>query len=190
MNIEVEIRARVGDFNKIKKALVRAGAVFVKSETQVDRVFGSAKFLDSNNLIIEGGLSARIREVDGKCKLEFKEILREKGGGIELSCNVLNIETADKMLKKLDFEEAFTVKKKRESYSYMDFTICLDEVEGLGNFIEIEKMTDSEEKTEGIKQECLDLLKKLSPEAKMENRKYGDIIQKIINNSKEETDFK
>ncbi len=182
MNIEVEIRARAGDFDEIKKTLTRMGAGFSKKETQRDRIFGSDRFLDSNNMIIEGGLSARIREVDGKGKLEFKEISREKGKGIELSCDVPNTETADKMLKKLGFEEAFTIEKDRETYFYEGFTICLDKVTELGNFIEIEKMTDSEEKTKDIKQECLSLLKKLSPEAEIENRKYGDLMQEIINN--------
>ncbi len=182
MNIEVEIRARVEVFDEIKKALREMDADFVKKETQIDRIFGSDKFLDSNNMIIEGGLSARIREVDGKSKLEFKEILREKSRGIELSCDVPNTETAVRMLKKLDFEEAFTVKKDRETYFYDGFTICLDKVKELGNFIEIEKMTNSEEKTKDIKQECLNLLKKLSPEAEMENRKYGDLMQEMINN--------
>ncbi len=184
MSIEVEIRARIGDFDEIKGALAMIGANFVKKETQIDRIFGSNKFLDSNNMIIEGGVSARIREVNGKGKLEFKEILREKGEGVELSCDVPNTETADKILKKLDFKEAFTVEKDRETYFCDGFIICLDKVKELGNFIEIEKMTDSEEKTKAIKQECLNLLKKLSPEAKVENRKYGDLMQEIINSGK------
>lgn len=179
MNLEVEIRAKVDDFAEIKKALEKIRADFIKSETQIDRVFGASKFLDSDNMIIEGGLSARIREVDGKRTLEFKEILRKKGG-MELSCEVSSIELAEKLLKKLDFEEAFTIKKIRESYSYKDFTICLDKVEQLGNFIEIEKIT-SEDEADRIKKECNELLSTIAPNSEIESRKYGDLIQELIN---------
>jgi len=182
VNLEVEIRAKVNDFTEIKKALEKIRADFIKSETQTDRVFGASKFLDSDNMIIEGGLSARIREVDGKRTLEFKEILREKGG-MELSCEVSSSELAEELLKKLDFEEAFTIKKLRESYSYKDFTICLDRLEQLGNFIEIEKIT-SPDKMEKEKKECLNLLNTIAPGAKIETRKYGDLIQELINQKK------
>ncbi len=183
MNIEVEIRAKADGFDKIKKALEKIEADFVGSETQIDRVFGASKFLDSNKMIVEGGLSARIREVKDKKTLEFKEILREKGG-IELSSEVTSAEMAEKMLKKLDFEEAFTIKKIREDYSYKDFKISLDKVEQLGNFIEIEKIVSSENKTNEAKKECSDLLNILAPGAKIETKKYGDLMQELINQKK------
>lgn len=180
MNIEVEIRAKVNCFDEIKKVLEKIGASFRKSEKQIDKIFGAAKFLDSEHKIMEGGIVARIREIDGKSTLEFKEILRGKGG-IELNCPIANIEIGEKMLKKLDFEESFVIKKNREIYSYNGFAICLDEVEQLGNFIEIEKEITSEEKIDETRKECLDLLEKIAPGSKIENRKYGDLMQEIIN---------
>ncbi len=183
MNIEVEIRAKVDDFEEIKMSLEKIGANFVKTENQTDKIFGADKFLDAEHKIIEGGISARIREIDGKSKLEFKEILREKGG-IELSCSIPNIETGEKILSKLDFEEAFTIKKTREIYSCRDFTICLDKVEQLGNFIEIEREITSEDKVGETRKECLDLLEKVAPGSKVENRKYGDLMQELINKQK------
>jgi len=180
MSIEVEIRAKVSGSDEIEKSLEKIGAELVKSERQTDKIFGAAKFLDSEHKIIEGGVSARIREVDGKSKLEFKEILREKGG-IELSCLIPSIKVGEKMLKKLDFEEAFTIKKGRKVYSYNDFTICLDEVEKLGNFIEIEKEINTEGEIEKTRNECIGLLEKIAPGSKIENRKYGDLMQELVN---------
>jgi len=180
MNIEVEIRAKIENFDKIKETLNKVGVNFIKTENQTDKIFGADKFLDAEHKIIEGGLSARIREVDGKSTLEFKEILREKGG-IELNCPIANIEIGVKMLKKLDFKEAFTIRKNREVYSYNGFTICLDEVEQLGNFIEIEREITSEGEIDETKKECLGLLEKIAPGAEIEKRKYGDLMQELIN---------
>jgi len=183
MSIEVEIRAKVTDSDQIEKSLEKIGAELVKSELQTDKVFGASKFLDSDHKIIEGGISARIREVNGKSRLEFKEILRKKGG-IELSCSIPSIEVGEKMLKKLDFEEAFTIKKGRRIYSYNSFTICLDEVEKLGNFIEIEKEVTTENEIEKTRSGCIGLLEKIAAGAKIENRKYGDLMQELIDQQK------
>lgn len=180
MNIEVEIRSRVNNFEGIKNSLRKMGASFIKTESQTDKIFGADKFLDADHKMAEGGIVARIRGVNGKNNLEFKEILRE-GGGIELSCPMASIAIGEKILKKLDFKEAFTVKKNREVYSYNNFVICLDKVEQLGNFIEIEKKINSEDKIEEIKEDCLALLEKIAPGAKVENRKYGDLMQELIN---------
>ncbi len=201
MNIEVEIRAKVNDFGIIKQKFKEIGIDFIKSERQMDKIFGAKKFLDSEHKIVEGGIVARIREIDDKRNLEFKEISREKGG-IELNCEVSSVEMAEKMLEKLDFEEAFTIKKIREVYSYSAgdealphlhlrpalrdsvFEVCLDEVEQLGNFIEIEKMVGVKEKINSAREECLNLLKQISPDAEITNEKYGDMMQNIINKNR------
>lgn len=180
MNIEVEIKARIKDFNDIKKILQEIGAGFAKTENQIDKIFGASKFLDSEHKIVEGGIVARIRENNGKRTLDFKEILRQKGG-IELICEIPSIELATKFLNKLDFEEAFTIKKTREVFSYQDFTICLDEVEQLGKFVEVEKVISNEKEKDKTRQECLEFLNKLAPEAQIEDKKYGDLMQDIIN---------
>lgn len=179
-NIEVEIKVKIDDFTRIKNVLKGVGADFVKTEKQMDKIFGASKFLDSENMMIEGGIVARIREIDGKKTLEFKEILRQKGG-LELSCEISSIELAQRLLGKLDFKEAFAIKKTRELYSYKDFTICLDAVEELGDFMEIEKMVISPEMVEETKKEILDLLNDLAPGAEVETRKYGDLMQELIN---------
>jgi len=179
--IEIEIRAKVKDFNEIKNRLGGIGAEPSKSIHQIDKIFGHPKFLDENNMIIEGGIVPRIRSVNGSCVLEFKEINRKSGAGMEFKSEIVNVELGLDFLKKLGFTEAFTVDKKRQSYKYKDFSIDLDEVEKLGFFVEIEKMTDSYDEKEKVKKECLELLKMISPDSEIENKKYGDLMQEIIN---------
>ena len=98
--IEVEIRARIGSVGETRDELKRIGAKFVKTEKQIDRIFGHPMFLDSDKMIIEGGLSARIREIDNEKLLEFKEISR-KSGGIEIKSELSDIDIGLKFLKKL-----------------------------------------------------------------------------------------
>ncbi|OIO61992.1 class IV adenylate cyclase [Candidatus Woesearchaeota archaeon CG_4_10_14_0_2_um_filter_33_10] len=181
--IEIEIKAEVKDIEKVKDNLKKADARFIKTEEQVDRIFGHSMFLDENKFITEGGLSARIRQVNDKKQIDFKEITRDKAG-IEVSAEIGSVEDGLRFLKKLGFEEAFTLKKSRDVFQYNDFTICLDKVDKLGNFIEIEKLVYSNSEEEKIRQGCMELLNKLAPGSQVERRKYGDLIQELLNKDK------
>ena len=178
--IEVEIRAKVESFDNIKKKIEEIGANLEKTVKQADRVYGREKDLDSEHQLIDGSVSSRIREVGDRKTIDFKEILRTKGG-FELNFKVTDISVAERFLQKLDFEEAFTVRKTRDKYSYKDFAICLDNVEKLGYFIEIEKTLESDAGAEEARNECIKLLNILAPNAQIENRKYGDLMQEIKN---------
>ncbi len=181
--IEIEIRAKVNDLNEIKRKLNEIGAKFVDNKRQIDRVFGHPNHLDSENKVIEGCFSARIRQVDDDIKLDFKEILRQKGGA-EISSKLGNVEAGLKLLEKLGYKEAFIVDKTRDTFSYNGFTICLDNVNKLGFFIEIEKTAKNYEGQDETRNYCIELLKVLSPESEVENRKYGDLMQELINSKK------
>lgn len=178
--IEVEIKAKVDDFNEIKKKLKSLKAKPLKPEHQIDKIFGHPKFLDSNKMIIEGGIVPRIRSVDDKCLLEFKEIRRGKGG-LELKSVLGDMDMGVKFLEKLGFNEAFTIKKHRQSYKYKNFEIELDDIEKLGKFVEIERIVLKEDEKESARKACLDLLKKIAPDAAITNKKNGDMMQELIN---------
>jgi len=64
----------------------------------------------------------------------------------EIKLRVDDFESAVKLFKKLGFREAGRVVKKRRIYRAGDAVICLDDVEGLGKFVEIEVECDDLEK--------------------------------------------
>ncbi len=179
--IEVEIRAKINNKSEVQSKLKEIGAILEKSVQQEDRIFGHEMFLDENKMIVEGGLSARIRQVDQSVWLEFKEISRNKGAGVEIKADLDNMEEGLRFFEKLGFKEAFAVVKQREIYEFEQFEICLDQVDKLGDFVEIEKMVADSSEIEEVKKQCLELLQKIAPEAEITNKKYGDLMQEIIN---------
>jgi len=178
--IEVEIRARIENIDSVKESLSSIKAQYIKTIKQEDRIFGNPKFLDENTKIIEGGLSARIRTVADSSKVEFKEIARQ-GGGVEVSADLDDVNEGIELLNKLGFKEAFMISKTRDIYKYNNFEIALDKVDKLGSFIEVEMMVNSKDQVDKAKEDCLELLKKISSEAEITIEKYGDIMQNIIN---------
>ncbi len=177
--LEVEVRAKVDSFRSIRERL-NDMARFMGSTHQADTIFGHPNFLDSESKVIEGGVISRIRESGDRKVLEFKEISRERGG-LELKHEITDPVKIKEFLEKLGFKEAFTINKVRETYLYRDFLVCLDTVEELGKFIEVEKFANSEKEAGEIWKQCFDVLKDIVPEAEVEHRKYGDMMQEIIN---------
>lgn len=174
--IEIEIKAKVQNFNAIKKQLKKLKAKFVKTEKQADHIFGRDKDLDKEHKMLEGSFIARIREKDDNKSLEFKEVNR---GGIcmEFNSPLASLKSGFNFLEKLDFKKAFVTAKVREIYKYKNFEICLDNVKYLGYFVEIEH-------PKSLKK-CQDLLKIIAPDAVIENKKYGDLMQELINKQNE-----
>lgn len=178
--IEIEIRAKIKNLEKAKKNLTDLGAKFIKKEKQLDKIYGREKDLDKEHKIIEGRFSARVRQKGEKIFVELKEI-RRTGAGLEFSSSLTKIEHGAYFLSKLDYNEAFTISKIREVYKLDDFEISLDRVEKLGDFIEIEHHDKSGNDEEKSLNECKKLLTKIDPEVQIETRKYGDLMQELIN---------
>lgn len=177
---EVEIRAKIEDIKQIEASIIKMGGGFVAREHQVDKIFGREEDLDSNHMIIEGHFSARIRQKGESVKVEFKEI-RRTGSGREISAQIANIADGVYFLNQLGFSEVFTIDKIRHKYILNDFEIALDDVKKLGTFIEIEHPVKTGEDSDAAILECKALLAKIDNKATNEPRKYGDLMQEMIN---------
>jgi predicted adenylyl cyclase CyaB len=80
----------------------------------------------------------------------------------------------EKILDKLRYNCVLTFHKKRTSARYKKFGLEIDEVEELGNYLEVEAIgTDGEKLQEEIK----DLFRKIGlPEENIERRGYPEIV--------------
>ena len=178
--IEIEVKAKVDSLNVLKEKLLSLNANLTNTETHLDQVYGYPNKFPP----LDGEIIARIRQKqNNKLVLELKEINRETGG-IELKYPISEIEIYENFLSKMGFKHFFTVKKNRKKYQLGKFTICLDEVEELGSFIEVEKLIEKDILKEETMQDCILLLNKLAPDAVISNDKYGDMLCKKLNISR------
>ena len=131
--LEVEVKARVPGFSEIEEKLKNLNARFIKTETQEDIYFAhpSRDFGETDE-------AARVRKINDKFFLTYKgpkidaETKTREEIEIPVEENIIII------LEKLGFTKWRTVRKERKTYKLNDLTICLDDVPGLGNFMEIE----------------------------------------------------
>ena len=140
---EIEVKAKISDTKTIIEKLESLGCKLSDPVRQEDEIFNISGATPSN---LGGGAVMRIRNSNGKYILTAK---KDRSG--ELDCLEQEVEVNDpvearKMLELLGFAHTVFVNKNRRKGKIGDLEICLDEVEGLGSFIEAEKISDEDGK--------------------------------------------
>jgi len=160
MNVEVEIKIEINDFEEIKVKVSAVGKL-IKSIKQIDdyyipchRDFFAQKPHPTEWL--------RIRTNPDKVIFEYDKSINKKANGEqecaeEYETEISNVEEFRKILSFLDFKKVVTVDKQREYWDCGNIEVALDKIEGLGTFIEAEAKGDFKDATQA-KQACLKFL--------------------------------
>lgn len=143
-NIEVEFKVKLTKkkFESIKRKLSKI-AIKTKSARHTDYYYDSKiKSFMKPKYPFEW---LTIRDRDGKVKLNYKHWYPERVANTthcdEYETEISNKDSLEKILKALHFENFITVDKKRLTYEYKnEIEIAMDEVKGLGYFIEVESI--------------------------------------------------
>lgn len=125
--LNIEIKARTNNAGFVREYLQHAGAEFKGTDNQSDTYFN----------VLNGRL--KLREGNIENNLIYYE-RNNQAGPKSSHFNLVNITDASGLKKVLEKSVGIkvTVKKKREIYYIKNVKFHIDEVEGLGAFIEIE----------------------------------------------------
>lgn len=167
--LEIEIKAYCRDIPAVKQKLETMGAFFIKTERESDRYFNhpSKDFGETDEAL-------RLRSVGKATILTYKgpKISDKSKARVEKEVVVHGDEKTGEIFVHLGFRESGTVVKMRDYYKIKDITICLDVVEGLGSFVELEKKGED---IDVIEKELFNLAGNLGLE-KFERRSYLELI--------------
>jgi len=165
--MEIEVKFHV-DFDSIRRRIESLGASFVREELQEDIYFS----ISLPHLLRVRGITNL-----GKAFLTYK-CIEDPGRNEEfdeLEVEVSNFGTAVEILKRLGFEKDVVVKKRRLIYRLEDVTFELSEVEGLGDFLDIEVINDD---VEYAKEKIWEVAEKLGlGREDVEPRLYRELIR-------------
>jgi adenylate cyclase class 2 len=159
---EVEIKVKVQSLDDLHSKLVKLGFVFDEPVVQKDVIF--INILDGWPEFNPNRIALRIREENNKILFTFKRSVANELDKIERETEIGDASKMRDIILFLGFTEISKVNKKRITAEKNDISICLDEVENLGSFIEIEKLTDGKA-SEKVQQELMDFLNSLGIES-------------------------
>lgn len=173
---EIEIKAYLKNEAQVIKKLEELGCSLSQPIRQVDTVYTR---IPANTLeeYLTNDHFVRIREKsDGKFIFTVKRPLsKEVLTKAEHETEIMNNKELENALFLMGYQVASKVIKVRKTAYYNDIEICIDEVEKLGAFIEVEKMSD--ENVDKVRQELHEFLFSLTVSTDDEVRKGYDILE-------------
>jgi len=175
--IEVEVKAKINNFESIKTLLKEINAEKSHIEHQEDSYFNSPirDFAETDEALRIRKVSIKKRE---KIFITYKgpKIDKKSKTREEIEVGIEDAKKVDKIFQHLGFKKAAEVVKNRTIYNLNQYIISLDEVEGLGPYMEIE--TDLEDGSD-FKEELnkiFDIFKKLGITDGFERTSYLELL--------------
>lgn len=177
---EIEIKVRVQDKKALEDSLRGAGIVLSEPIKQHDVVYGKPGSLDN----APGANWLRIRtENDSKVVFTLKQSVVGHLDSIEHELEVSDAVEMEAIIQLLGFELYSDITKIRQKCKVGDIEICLDEVPGLGTFIEAEKMQQHEADHDGVVAELWQLFTKLNLSKADEVHQGYDVMERAKRNA-------
>jgi len=136
---EIEIKASVADVDKLIDRIEGLGAKLSDSVYQKDDVFTRGDKIGG-----VGSVFVRVRQEtkNGVSKSIFtlKKMVNGHGDKIECETEISDPENMLRAIAEMNFKPYTTIAKTRRETKIGEYSICVDEVENLGSFVEFERL--------------------------------------------------
>ncbi|OGS42578.1 MAG: hypothetical protein A3K67_02310 [Euryarchaeota archaeon RBG_16_62_10] len=142
--IEVESKFWSPGNERVEKALVALGAKRL-SQCDMEDVYFSHPARDFGKT----DEALRLRKMEGLSELTYKGPrmkVQDVKAREEITLKSPDPVDVQRIVERLGFKELHVVRKKRTSYLLDKLKVEVDEVEGLGEFVELEALTESPER--------------------------------------------
>lgn len=173
---EIELKFKVEDRNglldKLKDMNCEISEIFFQSDTIY---VSDLTHVES----VEGSIWLRVRKENEKVELNLKKQCAKIQESKEIEFEVSSYEKANQLLETLGYQKWVVVNKKRRYSKYLNYNLCIDEVERLGTFLEIELLVEEEDKKDYIP-DLLEVAKLFQlTESDIVNSHYDTMISKL-----------
>jgi adenylate cyclase class 2 len=177
---EIEAKIQVEDLTEISERLKTAGAEFLHTVVETDT------YLDDHKKLKRQGCGLRIRRQQTgdtqKVLVTFKgaKVKSRYKSRPEYETEIASAETAELIFAGLGYVPRIVVRKTRDMWSVSGCTVCLDDVEGLGTFLEVE----------GCDEDCIEsVLTKLGlADAPHVRKGYAEMLSNKLKHPKQESE--
>lgn len=188
---EIEIKIRVNpvrseatkevkDMMVLANKLSEMGCVFSEPVRQHDINYTLKGSRNEFKGAEEGDIMMRIRREEGRTELNLKQQRSGESDNLEYETEVSDAEQVHQMLLLLNWYPTVEVKKTRQKGKLGEYSICLDRVEQLGDFMEIEKLVGEGADPAEVREELFGVLAKLGfTPADEETRGYDTQIYNL-----------
>ncbi|WP_292605723.1 class IV adenylate cyclase [Methanobrevibacter sp. UBA188] len=174
--IEVEVKAKIDSFEEMEKRLENLGALKSKKEFQEDIYFASpiVDFAQTDEAL-------RIRTTNNNIFITYKgpKLNKDAKTRKEVEMSIESAGKAKDIFEEIGFKEVRTVRKNRQYYTYENFEISLDDVEGLNPYMEIEISLEDGNDYDYAQKSIFELFEKLGITEGFERTSYLELLENL-----------
>ncbi|MEE0941810.1 class IV adenylate cyclase [Methanobrevibacter sp.] len=174
--IEVEVKAKIDSFEEMEKRLENLGALKSKKEFQEDIYFASpiVDFAQTDEAL-------RIRTTNNNIFITYKgpKLNKDAKTRKEVEMSIESAGKAKDIFEEIGFKEVRTVRKNRQYYTYENFEISLDDVEGLNPYMEIEISLEDGNDYDDAQKSIFELFEKLGITEGFERTSYLELLENL-----------
>jgi adenylate cyclase, class 2 len=175
---EVEVKYRVADLGALLSALERRGVALGEPLRQSDQAYAPAGWAYGDDR--RGVPFARLRTVEGRHTFTVKRPAENV-----LSCEEHETAVADRdqmhlAILAMGFWPTVRIVKTRRTGELGDLAVCVDELDDLGVFLEVERMVPDEIPGEAVQAGLSRFVESLGIEAEQTAQTYDVLVRGLL----------
>ena len=181
---EIEIKLKASNLKDLEKNLLKRGCELSEPISQHDIIYSLKDSRTEFESAKEGDVIIRIRHLKDGAQLNLKQQCSGEMDNLEYETEIKNPDEMHSILNILGWNPVVEVKKIRRKGKLKEYEICLDQVDKLGTFVELEKITDEDADYMKIKEELFKELESLGLSRKDEETRGYDTQVYHLENTK------
>jgi adenylate cyclase class 2 len=174
---EVEVKYRVRDTESLLLALKERGVDLDSGVFQDDQAYAPVGWVYGEP---KGGVSfVRLRTADGRHSFTLKRPAENALSCDEFESVVTDREQMHSAICAMGFTPTVRIAKTRRTGQTGDAAVCVDEVDGLGTFIELERLVSEDADGEVVQSELADWVVSLGVDAERTTETYDSLVRAL-----------
>ncbi|MFF5110275.1 class IV adenylate cyclase [Streptosporangium sp. NPDC000509] len=175
---EIEVKYRVSDLAALEDALVRRGALLSAPVHQDDQAYAEDGWTYAQPKI--GRSFARLRTQQGRHLFTVKKPVDNAMACLEHETTVSDREQMHHAITLMGFHPTIRIVKVRRTATLGDMTICVDEVEHAGAFVEIERTVQGQESGVAVQEELDGFARSLGVALERTTDTYDSLVRAAL----------
>ncbi len=175
---EIEVKYRVRDAVLLEAALQRLGVVLSPSVRQDDQAYAREGWRYGMSKL--GAAFARLRTQDGRHLFTLKRPMDNELACLEFETEVADRDQMHEAIQQMGFYPTVRIVKTRRSARVGELSLCVDEVEHIGEFLEIEKIVGSGQPGEVVQAELHAFATSLGVELERITDTYDSLVRAAL----------
>jgi adenylate cyclase class 2 len=171
---EIEVKYRVDDLEGLIAAIKARGIEVSDPLHQDDQAYAPVGWQFGDSKL---GISfLRLRTVTGRHYFTLKQPTQNDQACLEYETEVTDREAMHHAALHMGYRPTVRIIKARRTASIADCSLCIDDLEGVGGFIEAERMVSDDADADAIQAELAQLIESLGVPAARTNETYDSLV--------------